>query len=99
MASVPFSNLCPLEPYLSAFREIGFEDVEVQDLTNYVFSGLAKFIEAQSVDAVLREGLHQGKMMQYRGFARVLKWWAGSSEGKEKLKFVMVRARKPLLSP
>lgn len=88
-ANVPFDNLVNQAEYEQTFREIGFTQLEVEDVTQDVFPGLAEYIESRDKDPVLRAALDPAKLQQYRMFAKVLKWWSGG-----RLRFVLVKAMK-----
>lgn len=88
-ANVPFHNLVTQTEYESTLHELGFTQLEIEDVTQDVFPGLAGYIENRASDPVMRAALDPAKLQQYKMFARVLRWWAGGS-----LRFVLVKAMK-----
>lgn len=106
LAKVPFENLVTLETYISQLEEIGYEDIRTEDVTPFVFGGLAGFIGRRSagVDAFLGGGgegglggiLNEVKWRQFSGFGKALNWWDGGGEkGKRRMKYVLISAMKP----
>jgi hypothetical protein len=89
LASVPFENLVTQEVYEATFSELGFTELVIEDITPHVFDGLAGYIDRINQDAKLKAALDPAKMLQYRIFARILRWWSNG-----RLRFVIVKAMK-----
>ena len=77
------------EDYLAQLRDIGYINVEIQDITQHVFAGLAKYIDGIAADSRKAAALDAKKLASYKGFAKILRWWAGG-----KLRFVLVKGMK-----
>jgi len=89
LAKVPFDNLVSRDDYEAGLRELGYIDIDIDDITPHVFDGLAGYIESTGRDHLLATALDKAKLSQYRAFARVLRWW-----GRGNLRFVLVKARR-----
>ncbi|KAH8923756.1 S-adenosyl-L-methionine-dependent methyltransferase [Atractiella rhizophila] len=87
LSSVPYSNLLPMNEYIAEFKRAGYE-VEVEDLTEYVFGGLRSFIERRDKQKRF-EPFKGGPWAGFVGFAKVLQWWEGG-----RMKFILVKATK-----
>ncbi|KAH8917493.1 hypothetical protein BT69DRAFT_1286599 [Atractiella rhizophila] len=79
--------LTDLVPYIAEFKRAGYE-VEVEDLTEYVFGGLRSFIERRDKQKRF-EPFKGGPWAGFVGFAKVLQWWEGG-----RMKFILVKATK-----
>lgn len=96
LTSAPFENFFDQDSYIASLRTAGFVDVELEDVTDRVFAPLADYIDmrtAESPDGVVGRANGAGvggKWLQYRVFAKVLRWWAQG-----RMRFVLVRATKP----
>ena len=77
------------EAYLAQLADIGYTDVEIQDITKHVFSGLAKYIDGIGEDNRKVAALDAKKVASYGGFAKVLRWWS-----RGKMRFVLVKGIK-----
>lgn len=88
-ANVPFHNLTTRNEYEASLRELGFTQLEIIDITQDVFPGLARYIDSLQKDPAMRAALDPAKLKQYRMFAKVLRWWNGG-----RLRFVLVKATK-----
>ena len=69
-----YGNFKTAEEYLREFKEAGFVDVELQDISEDVFLGLAGFIGRQR--SVMKGFGIEGKWGGYLVFKRVLEWWS-----------------------
>lgn len=75
VSGIPFGNFLTVDEYIALFVRAGYdrEMVEVRDVSEYVFGGLAAFIYNR--DKVLKEfglkGVGRAKIP-----ARVFGWWA-----------------------
>jgi len=75
-AGIPFSNFITVTDYEDQLVAAGYDRnrVEIQDISNHVFAGIASFIERQ--DRELKGiGMTVGR---YRGAGKMFKWWARS---------------------
>lgn len=88
-ANVPFHNLVKQAEYEATFRELGFTQLDIEDITQDVFPGLAAYIDSLDADPVMRAALNPAKLQQYKVFARILRWWS-----RGRLRFVLVKAMK-----
>lgn len=89
LAKVPYSNILTREQYEANLRRLGYIDVRMEDISEFVFRGLAEYIDSRGKDRLLKAALDQAKLKQYSVFAKVLRWW-----GRGNLSFVLVRARR-----
>lgn len=89
LAHVPFANLVTQAEYERVYEELGFTQVEIEDITRDVFPGLASYIDGINLDPLMRAALDPSKMQQYRIFAKILRWWSNG-----RLRFVLVKAMK-----
>lgn len=94
MAGVPFNNLITQQEYEKHLSDLGFTKIQIEDITPYVFSGLASYISRIDDDPRLKAALDPAKLKQYKAFARVLNWWSGG-----RLQFVLVSAMKGVSKP
>lgn len=88
-ANVPSHNLITQAEYEAIFKELGFTQLEIEDITQDVFPGLAGYIDRLGADSVMGAALDPAKLQQYKMFAKVLRWWSGG-----RLRFVLVKAMK-----
>lgn len=65
IAGVPNANIVSVDVYAGQLRAAGFVDVRVQDLTPYVFAGLANFIIERS---------ERNRMVGLKGAGTTRKW-------------------------
>ena len=89
LSSVPYLNLISRLDYEAQLREIGYTNIEIEDISPDVFSGLAGYIDQLDNDVVLKAAIDPGKLRQYRIFAHVLRWWSRGT-----LSYVIVKAIK-----
>ena len=88
-SGVPISNLIGLSDYKRHWELAGFEDVQILDITENVFGGLARFIERHR--SHLKNLISFSKFWQYLLLKRVLDWIVN----KKVLRFVISSGRKP----
>lgn len=88
-ANVPFENLITQAEYEQVFKELNFTRLEIEDITQDVFPGLAGYIDRLNEDQVMNAALDPAKLRQYRMFAKILRWWSNG-----RLRFVLVKAMK-----
>ena len=85
LTSSPFANFKTREEYLRDYRDAGFLDIEMEDISNDVFLGLAGFIGRHNRTM---KGLGiGGRWGGYLLFKKVLEWWSTGV-----VRFVVVRA-------
>lgn len=82
LLSVPSRNIVPISYLGASLVELGYEDIEIEDISEDVFPGFAKF-------------LGEREELSWRVMSRLVRWWSGGSTGGRRLlRFVVVRARK-----
>ncbi|KAL8280928.1 hypothetical protein RQP46_006607 [Phenoliferia psychrophenolica] len=86
VSKVPWGNMVVHDEYLARLRQVGFSDVEVEDVSAHVFLPLATWIRERDAKYGRAFGSEWGGLM---GFARVLEWWSRGS-----VRFVVVSAVK-----
>lgn len=90
VSGVPFSNLLSPAEYVERLQQLGFEDVELEDITSSVFPGFLRFLNAR--DKALGSVLSRKWAGLYAASRTACEWWMGGTGGR--LRFVLVSARK-----
>lgn len=87
LTSSPFANFKPQKEYLQDYKEAGFKDIEMEDISEVVFLGLAGFLGRHRR---LMKGLGiGGRWGGYLAFKKVLEWWSTGV-----VRFVVITAKK-----
>lgn len=87
LAGVPRTNLQSESAYRKTLEHNGYTHVEMRDISEHVFNGLATYIEGTSSDMRTRTALNGSILRQYLGFSKVLRYWAQGN-----MKFMLVQA-------
>ena len=95
-ASVPFVNIITISSYISQLESIGYENILVEDISDSVFPGFLRFLERRNEGPL--EGVFNEKWDGMMTYGEIVRWWSGAKDGRKKLIFVLVSARKPLES-
>jgi len=88
-ASTPFSNFITRAEYEKMLVNSGYprEDVEIRDISEHVFSGIATYMQRRDKELKLY-GLGLGK---FKGAGKIFGWWANSGV----VRGVVVVAKRP----
>lgn len=89
LARVPVRNMIELKEYQSCLSSTGFDQVEVEDISDQVFLPFVSFLErreASQLRGVFNNKKWNGLMM----YGKIVKWWCRN----QKLRFILVHARK-----
>lgn len=81
LLSVPSSNIIPLSSLGASMVKLGYEDIEIDDITEDVFPGFASFLSGRDE-------------LSWRMMGKLVRWWSGGGRGL--LRFVVVKASKPV---
>lgn len=95
-ASVPFVNIITVGSHISQLESIGYEDILVEDISKSVFPGFLGFLERRDEGPL--KGVLNGKWDSMMMYGKIVRWWSGAKDGRKRLIFVVVSARKPLVS-
>jgi microcystin synthetase protein McyJ len=87
---IPYENLYTHQEYLQKLGKIGFEQMDVRVITDDVFPGLLKFLNAQKCDLAPIARSHLWSKLDL--FAKLL----GALVRRKCIEFVVVRAKKPI---
>lgn len=79
--------------YDRRMQSVGYEVTTITDISEQVFLPFVSFLE-QRHKTQLR-GIFNDKWKGLMMYGKIVKWWAGGTNGKPKLLFILVHARKP----
>ncbi|GAA99258.1 hypothetical protein E5Q_05952 [Mixia osmundae IAM 14324] len=91
LAGVPWTNMVTdMEEYVTLLQGIGYNNINIRDISSDVFEPLAAFLEERAGDANFGV-VSRTIWWEYLAFASVLRWWhRGRQVG-----FVLIAAQKP----
>ena len=95
-ASVPFVNIITIAEHEANLAALGFEEIIVDDISDFVFPGFLRFLERRNAGAL--KGVLNAKWDGMMVYGSIVRWWSGAKDGRKKLLFVMVSAKKPMQS-
>ncbi|KAJ8291513.1 Erythromycin 3''-O-methyltransferase [Rhodotorula toruloides] len=91
LANAPWSNFLTPASYQAQLEAHGFEQVEMEDISERVWPGFCAFVREREE----RMGGVLGTKWRALGrYARVVEWYSGVGGGRPKLRFYLVSARK-----
>ena len=94
-AGVPIANLITISEYISMLREIGFQDIKIEDISKSVFPGFLSFIERQDL---FLGSIYNERWQGLLAYAKIVEWYSGNKNGRPQLAFVMITAKKSKIS-
>lgn len=96
IASVPFFNIITIAQHEANLAALGYEEIVVEDISDSVFPGFLSFLERRNKGPL--KGVFNEKWDGMMMYGKIVRWWSGAKDGRKKLLFVLVSAKKPLKS-
>ncbi|BGP11749.1 hypothetical protein JCM10049v2_007669 [Rhodotorula toruloides] len=91
LANAPWSNFLTPASYRARLEAHGFEQVEMEDISERVWPGFCAFVREREERM---GGVLGAKWSGLGRYARVVEWYSGVRSGRPKLRFYLVSARK-----